>query len=40
MTVTPEMLMLDPPVLEIVRVFIWVLPTSTLPKLKLEGALR
>lgn len=35
-----EIVRLDPPVFEMVRVWVWLLPTLMVPKLKLPGALK
>ena len=39
-TLTEEMLRVDPPLLESVSVCVWLLPTGTLPRFTLEGAIK
>lgn len=39
-TLAADMVRLDPPVLETVSVLLWLLPTGTLPRFKLDGAPR
>jgi hypothetical protein len=39
-TVAPEIVRLDPPVLETVSIWVWLLPRVTLPKFRLGGAVR
>ena len=40
LTVAPEIVRLDPPELEMVRACVWLLPTATLPRFILPGAVR
>ena len=40
LTVAPEMVSVDAPVFETVTGFVWLLPTGTLPRFMLEGAVR
>jgi hypothetical protein len=40
LTVAPEIVRLDPPELDTVRACVWLLPSVTLPRFKLEGAVK
>jgi hypothetical protein len=40
LTLAPEMVSIDPPVFETVTGFVWLLPTGTLPRFMLEGAVK